>query len=146
MPRFRRHSRYALIVPGNQPCIGEPLPNASLAVIPHQKLVDYVLDPTHHHGGPKAHVFAAALAIEHSDWRYLHDAILDELPNRPVTGAREPSRPRAVRTWEVRVLIEGLNDRAAWVITSWRMVDEHPVLVSARVAQKGRQDPRRGVR
>ena len=73
---------------------------------------------------------------ERSDWRYLHDAILDGLPNRPVTGAREPSRPRAVRTWEVRVSIEGLNDRAAWVITSWRMVDERPVLVSARVARK----------
>jgi hypothetical protein len=54
-------------------------------------------------------VFAAVLAIERSDWHYLHDAILDELPNRPVTGAREPSRPRAVRTWEVRVLIEGLG-------------------------------------
>jgi hypothetical protein len=117
-----------------------------LAVIPHQKLVDYALDPTHDHGGPKAHVFAVVLAIERSDWRYLHDAILDELPNRPVTGAREPSRPGAVRTWEVRVLIDGLNDRAAWVITSWRIVDERPVLVSARVAQKGRQDPSRGVR
>lgn len=50
---IRRHSRYALVVPADQPRIGKPLPNASLAVIPHQKLVDYALDPTHDHGGQK---------------------------------------------------------------------------------------------
>lgn len=132
--------------PGEQPRIGEPLPNAALATIPQQKLVDYALDRDHDDGWPKAQVFEAVLGIERSDWRYLRDAVLEDLPHRPVTGAREPSHHRAVRTWEVMVLVEGLNERSAWVLTGWRIVDERPVLTTLRVAQKGRQSPNGGVR
>lgn len=130
----------------HDPIIGEPLPNAALAVVPHQKLTDYALDPEHDDGGPKAHVFGTVLGIERGDWRYLHDAILEDLPRRPISGAREPAQPSAVRTWEVRVRVEGLNGRSAWVLTGWKVVDERPVLVTLRVAPRGRQGPDEGVR
>ena len=36
-----------------------PLPFADDAIVPEAKLVDYLLNPSHPRGGPKAHVFLA---------------------------------------------------------------------------------------
>ncbi len=89
-------------------------------------------------------MFRAALGIEAGDWEYLRDAILDALPDWPVSGVREPRGERDAYTWEVRMPIRGLGvqaGRRALIITAWQMVDGGPRLASLRVAPKRRQPP-----
>jgi hypothetical protein len=64
------------------------LPGAERATIPTDKLVRYALDPAHPRGRHKARVFASALGIRKQDWRYLHDQILEALPDAPVRSMR----------------------------------------------------------
>jgi Domain of unknown function (DUF6883) len=68
------------------------LPRAPEATIPTAKLRLYALDPSHERGRHKARVFASALGITASDWRYLHDQILANLPEGEV---RSPTSLRS---------------------------------------------------
>jgi hypothetical protein len=52
------------------------LPHAELAVVSAAKLRDYVLNPAHPQGGPKARVFAAVLGLTRADWQYLRRQLL----------------------------------------------------------------------
>jgi len=65
------------------------LPNADLAQVSEAKLRDYVLNPAHPQGGPKARVFAAVLGITRTDWQYLRRQLwpVDVCAQQPV-GAR----------------------------------------------------------
>ena len=92
------------------------LPNAEQARIPTEKLVRYALDETHPRGRHKARVFASALGITSSDWRYLHDQILAALPGAAVRATR--ITPFGV-AYEVLVMIDGLNGATAPVVTTW---------------------------
>lgn len=108
------------------------LPHAELAVIPAAKLRDYVLNPAHPQGGPKARVFAAVLGLTRADWRYLRDQLLAGVQVAPAT-------PRGSTQWgdlyEVRVDVQGRNGRTARVRTGWilRFDDERPHLTTAYV-------------
>jgi hypothetical protein len=107
------------------------LPRSNQASIPTDKLVRYVLDTTHERGRHKARVFASALGIASGDWRYLHDQILEALPNAPVRGTR--ITPFGV-AYEVVVTIDGLNGASAPVVTTWIVQgDKPPRLTSAWV-------------
>jgi len=124
------------------PAVGDPLPNASTAVIEPNKLVDYALNAQDPVGRHKAIVFERALGIEQGDWEYLRDAILDELPRQPISGSRPPLRVDERYTWEVLVPIRGLGaqvDRILLVTTGWEMVEGVPRLITTRVAPKNRQ-------
>ena len=93
------------------------LPGAAEATVPTDKLVRYALDPTHPRGRHKARVFASALGIRTQDWRYLHDQILDGLPDALVRSTR--ITPFGV-AYEVVVPIDGLNGATLLpVITTW---------------------------
>ncbi len=92
------------------------LPKAELARIPTEKLVRYALDETHARGRHKARVFASALGITASDWRYLHDQILAALPTASIRAIR--ITPFGV-AYEVLVTIDGLNGATAPVVTTW---------------------------
>ena len=92
------------------------LPGAERATIPTDKLVRYALDPAHPRGRHKARVFASALGIRTQDWRYLHDQILDALPDAPVRSTR--ITPFGV-AYEVVVEIDGLNGATMPVVTTW---------------------------
>lgn len=92
------------------------LPMASQARIPTNKLRRYALDPTHERGRHKARVFASALGIHASDWRYLYDQILEALPNAPVRATRITAFGIA---YEVVVTIDGLNGATHPVVTTW---------------------------
>jgi hypothetical protein len=125
-----------------EPRIGEPLPRAGDAYIEREKLVAYALDEQHPVGKHKAAVFRQTLGIERDDSEYLRDSILEALPERPVTGIREPDHAGESYTWEVLVPIQGLGNRAErrlLVITAWEMVDGRPQLVTLRVAPRNRQ-------
>lgn len=108
------------------------LPHADLAVIPAAKLRDYVLNPAHPQGGPKARVFAAALGLTRADWRSLRDQLLTAVRTAPAS-------PRGSTQWgelyEVLVDIRGHYGRTARVRTGWicRSDDGRPHLTTAYV-------------
>jgi hypothetical protein len=99
------------------------LPRAGEARIATDKLVAYALDPSHERGQHKARVFASALGITAKDWRYLHDQILAALPRAPVRGTR--ITPFGV-TYEIVVMVDGLNGRTAPVVTTWMVERDAP--------------------
>jgi hypothetical protein len=99
------------------------LPNAGQARIPTDKLVRYALHPSHARGQHKARVFASALGITAADWRYLHDAILAALPEAVVRSTR--ITPFGV-TYEVVVMIDGLNGATMPVVTTWIIEGDAP--------------------
>jgi hypothetical protein len=92
------------------------LPRAREATIPTAKLVSYALDPSHERGRHKAWVFASALGIATSDWRYLHDQILTKLPEGEVRSTH--ITPFGI-AYEVILMIDGLNGRTAPLVTTW---------------------------
>lgn len=92
------------------------LPRAREATIPTAKLVAYALSTTHERGRHKARVFASALGITASDWRYLHNQILARLPDGEVRSTHVTAFGIA---YEVIVMIDGLNGRTAPVVTTW---------------------------
>jgi uncharacterized protein DUF6883 len=107
------------------------LPRAREAVIPTDKLAGYALDPEHPRGRHKARVFAAALGIRQSDWRYLHDQLLEAVADAEVRGTR--ITPHGV-LYDVVVLIDGLNGATQRVATIWLVAgDRPPRLVSTWV-------------
>jgi hypothetical protein len=99
------------------------LPRAEHARIPTEKLTHYALDASHERGRHKARVFASALGITASDWRYLHDQILEALPSSAVRGTRITAFGVA---YEVIVMIDGLNGATAPVVTTWITRGEQP--------------------
>lgn len=104
------------------------LPNAENARIPTDKLVRYALDPRHERGRHKARVFESALGITASDWRYLHDQILEALPDAPVRATR--ITPFGV-AYEVVVVIDGLNGASHPVITTWIVEGNGPARLTS---------------
>lgn len=108
------------------------LPRAEIAQIPVEKLRDYALNPTHTTGAHKARLFASVLGIERSQWTYLRDQILEQLPDSPVTAIR-PKPPWGTE-YEVRMMIDGLNGVTHPAITGWLAPDEGaPRLITAYV-------------
>ena len=108
------------------------LPHAELAVVPAAKLRDYVLNPAHPQGGPKARVFAAVLGLTRADWQYLRDQLL--------AGVRvAPATPRGSTPWgqlyEVLVEVRGPGGRTARVRSGWivRSGETRPHLTTAYV-------------
>ena len=99
------------------------LPKAREARIPTDKLIGYALDLTHERGRHKARVFASALGITSADWRYLHDQILEALPEGEVRATR--ITPFGVG-YEVVVMIDGLNGATHPVITTWIVEGDRP--------------------
>lgn len=99
------------------------LPRGREAVIPTAKLVGYAFDPDHPRGRHKARVFAAALSIERSDWRYLHEQVLEAVVDAPVRGTR--ITPFGV-IYDVVVQIDGLNGATHPVATIWLVEAQRP--------------------
>ena len=99
------------------------LPKAENATIPTDKLLRYALDPNHERGRHKARVFDSALGITAADWRYLHDQILEALPDADVRSTTITSFGVA---YEVVVMIDGLNGATQPVVTTWIVESDSP--------------------
>lgn len=110
----------------------QALPNFPDAVIPRQKLVNYLLDPLHKEGQHKARVFKAALDFDQSSWEQLAQAILAELPYYPATFGSEG---KWGKKYEVTLPITGRNERTVDVLTVWiiRLETNFPTFVTALV-------------
>lgn len=94
-------------------------------VLPPQKFTDYLLNPKHKDGGPKAKFFIDSLGIQPDDWRYLADQILQ--------GAKSGSLYRL--KWSTYgashgalVLVTGRNGKIAVVETGWRVPESGAAL------------------
>ncbi len=112
------------------------LSNYEEAWIPTEKLRHYALDSENEEGGKdKAVVFASALGLYKEDWAYLHDQIIEEIPESPAI-LHDPHTGWGT-TWEVPVLVVGRNERICYVQTGWiiRPSDPRPQLTTARVAK-----------
>lgn len=118
-----------------EPEIGSPLPNAHLARTDPRKFTEYALDPDSERGRDKARVFRSALGFGSEDWETLRDRILADLFLRPVRGKSLGPYP----TYSVIVLVDGISDTRAWVVTAWQMRDGNPWLVTLRVATEAQQ-------
>jgi hypothetical protein len=80
----------------------------------------HALGTTHDRGRHEARVFASALGITSSDWRYLHDQILAALADGEVRSTRITSH--------------GPNGRTVPVVTTWMLAgDAAPRLTSTWV-------------
>ncbi len=92
------------------------LPGHEFAWIPEGKLERYVLNPESEEGHGKAHYFSTELGIEQEDWVYLHDQILERVPESEAFIHEET---RWGQTWEVPMFMVGLNGCARFVTTGW---------------------------
>jgi hypothetical protein len=114
--------------------MADRLPRADRAVVPREKLEDYLLNPEHEVGRHKARVFASALGIRQSDWEYLRDQLQAGVVDAPSSSLR--GTPWG-RLYEVVLAVDGLNDQTRRVMTAWFVAgDEPPRLVTAYVADE----------
>jgi hypothetical protein len=111
----------------SEPRIGEPLPNAHLAVVPKAKLYEYALDPTHAEGGPKARLWRAVFGFGRGDWLIVCRQLLAGVRVTPVSNIRG----RAVATYEVIITVRGENGHIGPVTSGWKIVNDVPWLVTA---------------
>jgi hypothetical protein len=100
------------------------LPGADRAVVPRDKLYDYVLCPDHMTGRHKARVFQAALGIDRADWEYLRDQIAEGVKTATVGEVRSKGYGFL---YGVPMLIEGLNGETHEVVTAW-IIDENDAI------------------
>ena len=111
---------------------GARLPYANREGIDRQKLKDYVLEPD---ASSKAQGFAKRLGITRDDWRFLHDQILERLPDSEAIDWHAPTLDRMEFT--VLVPIDGRNGERRLVSTAWSVDSRHePWFVTAWVTSK----------
>ena len=117
----------------------QTLPNPELAVIPIEKLRDYVLSPNHPRGEHKATVFKTILGIERQHASVLAEIIRSTL-DRALAQKKEANE--FGEQWATYHEIIGLNGRAAIVTVAWmfkRGAPDTPVLISSYV-ELGQQE------
>jgi hypothetical protein len=109
------------------------LPNAEQAIVPPEKVRDYLLSPDHRVGRSKARFFGA-LGFTPEAWPRLRDALL--------ALAREGMAETGEATvfgqkYAVRGILQGPAGRAAPVVTAWIILrgEAAPRLVTAYPAE-----------
>lgn len=91
------------------------LPEAARAIVPPEKVRDYLLSPVNPRAGGKA-AFFRALGFEPADWQALRQALLDLAQ----TGAVAPGQQSEFGTkFEIRGTITGPAGREAVIKTVW---------------------------
>jgi hypothetical protein len=90
------------------------LPNAEQAIVPPEKVRDYLLSPEHPVGRAKARFFAA-LGFRQAEWEALRAALWAHAD----VGEAEPVPSAYGRKYEVRGMLQGPGGRSAAVVTVW---------------------------
>jgi hypothetical protein len=123
--------------------IPTPLPGAHHAWIPLDplnKIKDFALNVEHHQGGSKAKWFRDRLGIVRDDWEFLHDQILDRLPDCYIADmATRTSRPAEGVQFGVEIPIDGRDGRSAPIHTGWLVplgLFPRPKLLTTRPARR----------
>mgnify|MGYP001119249046 CR=1 FL=1 len=105
------------------------LPNAERAIVPPEKVRDYLLSPEHRIGRSKARFFGA-LGFTQEAWPRLRDALLALARE----GTAEPGEASVFgQKYTVRGIVQGPAGRAAAVVTAWIVLrdEDVPRLVTA---------------
>lgn len=108
---------------------GEPLPNAGLAIVPEQKITQYLLSPAHPDGRGKARFFAAH-GFAAANWSVLAEALRGHATAHLVADATQTP-------FGVRCVVDGAltcpDGRAPEVRVVWFVRPGHdaPTLVTA---------------
>ncbi len=116
------HERIANVLASGNEKVPFDLDLASLPSSPSEveiavgKLTNYLLNPTHKDGGPKARFFSQELGIEQKDWRYLHAQFSEAIKRATFDKVRVEQHGIKV---EADIAIVGLNGRVAVVHTAW---------------------------
>jgi hypothetical protein len=98
---------------------GDCVPNAESARTDDRKFTEYLLNPDHPDGGPKARYFAGA-GFTLDNWEELRDAILAQLPR--VEGRFRRTNAVGLENWEATMKIAG-PERVVEIVTYWEI---HP--------------------
>jgi hypothetical protein len=91
------------------------LPNSIRATVPREKIVDYLLSPTHRDGRHKA-AFFAAFGFSDDNWQALASALLEHATTHDV--ASEQDSPFGLR-YVVDGIMNMADGRVALVRTVW---------------------------
>jgi hypothetical protein len=95
------------------------LPNYQAAVVPKEKIVDYLLSTSHPDGRHKA-VFFRSCGFSANDWQLLASALLQHAADHEV--ATEEESPFGKR-YAVDGIMKMPDDRSAMVRTAWFIDD-----------------------
>lgn len=105
-----------------------PFPNAEHAIVPEEKICEYLLNPSHPVGGPKAAWFAS-IGYTLDNWRELTDDLLQLARTSDDFVAK--ASPFGVE-YEVSGEIGRRGHRPGFVLSVWVIVaDSLPRLVTA---------------
>jgi filamentous hemagglutinin len=116
------------------PKIGEPLPLAVEAIGVREKLIAYVLNPSHKDGGPKARGFESILGITADHASYLESQIRTGILTSPVSRTRSAFPGGFSCVVELPILGLGakrgrtINVRTVWLVTG---IGKRPRLTTA---------------
>jgi hypothetical protein len=97
------------------------LPYAEHAWIDKRKLTHYALDPDK---SDKARGFAIKLGLARDDWLYLHDQIIERIPNCSLVSICLHTRTKWPE-FEVHVPIDGREGKCCPISTGWMVDDRH---------------------
>ncbi len=89
------------------------------AIIPAEKLRDYLLSTTHADGRSKA-AFLAQLGYSRDEWQFLEDDLRGQLALDAEPGKSSPFGQK----YEILGLLEGPNGTRAWVRTVWIVLND----------------------
>jgi hypothetical protein len=107
------------------------MPNGDRAVVPIEKLMQYVLDPAHPAGRHKSRVFARALGITRESAEILEEALLKAAADgESAIGELDRHGQRYVIDFEMTTDVGTAMVRSAWII---RTNEEEPRLVTCHV-------------
>lgn len=109
------------------------MPNAREAKVGRSKARDYLVNPGHPDGGPKARRFEEVLGYTRADHELLCLDIRAAVVDGEVVNWR--LRPDGAVTWTVMLSITGPNGRTAKVRSDWHVkrIGSLPVLSTARI-------------
>lgn len=112
----------------------ERLPQGREAVVKRDKLVHYMLDPSHPRGGSKARRWDEVLGYRRQHSEELRRALSDAASSGTVKHCR-PARPVGL-TWTVDLVLTGPNGQTATVRSLWHTLapGAAPRLTSAWVS------------
>src|SRR5580693_5300883 len=119
------------------------LPNFERAVVPVEKLENYILNMEHRQGKHKARVFKSALEIERRHAPILAELIHRSLERSPAERSESDDHGDRWTTWHE---IIGLNGQSMIVTVAWifkRNAEQIPVFISCYIESAKQENLRK---
>lgn len=105
------------------------LPNADKAIIPAEKLRDYILSPSHPVGKFKA-VFFESLGYTQENWQNFEEEIRNLIANNEASAVEQNEYGQK---FEVKGIINGYRNNSSLIKTVWIILndEENPRFITA---------------